>query len=87
MLTDNDLRAAMSSITPETLTKVVGWTATIDDRRIPPTVGFFLELFGAADQGMASYFSILPCTSAHKLVSHCTWGHSPRPRTRAGTRV
>ena len=32
---------------------VVNWTAVIDDRRVPSTIGFFVEL--ASDQGMYGF--------------------------------
>jgi len=53
MVTEKELRAAMSSVGPN----ILGWTATIDDRRVPTTIGFFVEL--ASVQGIASrvYFS------------------------------
>ncbi|KAI9573260.1 GH3 auxin-responsive promoter [Boletus coccyginus] len=48
MVTEKELRTAMSSVGPNILAKVVDWTATIDDRRVPATIGFFVEL--ASDQ-------------------------------------
>ncbi|KAN0078194.1 GH3 auxin-responsive promoter [Tylopilus felleus] len=47
MVTETELRSAMSSVTPTTL---VNWTAAIDDRRVPATIGFFVELARAGDQ-------------------------------------
>ncbi|KAI9459003.1 GH3 auxin-responsive promoter-domain-containing protein [Boletus coccyginus] len=44
MVSEKELRAAMSSVGQSTLEKVVGWTATMDDRRMPATIGFFVEL-------------------------------------------
>ncbi|KAI9461091.1 GH3 auxin-responsive promoter [Boletus coccyginus] len=44
MVTENELRVAMSSVGPNMLAKVVDWTATIDDRCLPATIGFFVEL-------------------------------------------
>ena len=55
MVTEQELRAAMSSVAPNMLVQVVDWTATIDDRRVPATVGFFVEL--ASDQGITSRLS------------------------------
>ena len=52
MVTEKELRAAMSSVGPDILAKVVDWTATSDERRVPATIGFFVEL--ASDQGIAS---------------------------------
>ncbi|KAH0835636.1 GH3 auxin-responsive promoter [Lanmaoa asiatica] len=46
MVTEKELRVAMSSVAPNVLVKVVDWTATIDDRRLPATIGFFVELAG-----------------------------------------
>ena len=40
----------MSSIVESMAVQVVDWTATIDDRGVPATIGFFVEL--ASDQGM-----------------------------------
>ncbi|KAI9573262.1 GH3 auxin-responsive promoter [Boletus coccyginus] len=48
MVTEKELRAAMSSVGPNILAKVVDWTATSDDRCVPATIGFFVEL--ASDQ-------------------------------------
>ncbi|KAF8553870.1 hypothetical protein OG21DRAFT_1441256 [Imleria badia] len=45
MVTEKELRAAMS-VVPTMLVNVVDWTATIDDRRLPATIGFFVELAG-----------------------------------------
>ncbi|KAI9459007.1 GH3 auxin-responsive promoter [Boletus coccyginus] len=44
MVSEKELRAAMSSVGQSMLQKVVGWTATMDDRRMPATIGFFVEL-------------------------------------------
>ena len=55
----------MSCVAPNDLVKVVDWTATIDDRHLPTTIGFFVELDG--DQGMASYVSVLSRVS---LMGH-----------------
>ncbi|KAI9458987.1 hypothetical protein HD554DRAFT_2317072 [Boletus coccyginus] len=44
MVSEKELRAAMASVGPNMLEKIVGWTATIDDRRVPATIGFFVEL-------------------------------------------
>lgn len=43
----------MSSVPLNVFVKIVDWTATIDDRRLPATIGFFVEL--ADEQGMASH--------------------------------
>ncbi|KAF8551416.1 hypothetical protein OG21DRAFT_1445236 [Imleria badia] len=48
MVSEKELRAAMSSMIPNMAVKVVDWTATIDDRCLPATIGFFVEL--ASDQ-------------------------------------
>ncbi|KAI9458996.1 GH3 auxin-responsive promoter, partial [Boletus coccyginus] len=44
MVTEKELRAAMSSVGPNMLEKVVDWTATMDDRQVSATIGFFVEL-------------------------------------------
>ncbi|KAF8552839.1 hypothetical protein OG21DRAFT_1485894 [Imleria badia] len=46
MLTEKELRAAISSLATNVLVKVVDWTTTIDDRYFPATIGFFVELVG-----------------------------------------
>ncbi|KAG9312552.1 GH3 auxin-responsive promoter [Chiua virens] len=43
MVTEKELRAAVSSIAPGVLVNIVDWTTTIDDRHIPATIGFFVE--------------------------------------------
>ncbi|KAF8127898.1 GH3 auxin-responsive promoter [Boletus edulis] len=48
MFTEEQLRAAMSSAILNMPVKVINWTAAIDDRSIPATIGFFVEL--ASDQ-------------------------------------
>ena len=55
MVTEKELRAAMSSVGADIFAKVVDWTATSDERRVPATIGFFVEL--ASDQGIASRIS------------------------------
>ncbi|KAI9463895.1 GH3 auxin-responsive promoter [Boletus coccyginus] len=44
MVTEKELREAMSSVGPGIMVNVVGWTAMTDDRRVPSTIGFFVEL-------------------------------------------
>jgi auxin responsive GH3 family protein len=44
MVTEKELRATMSSVAKN----MVNWTAVIDDRRVPSTIGFFVE--PASDQ-------------------------------------
>ena len=61
----------MSCVAPNGLVKVVDWTATIDDRHLPTTIGFFVELDG--DQGMVPYVYVLPCVS---LMKHFGNWHS-----------
>ncbi|KAF8552837.1 hypothetical protein OG21DRAFT_1442896 [Imleria badia] len=46
MVTEKELRAAMSSVSSNMAVKVVDWTTTIDDRCVPATIGFFVELAG-----------------------------------------
>jgi hypothetical protein len=53
MVSEKELRAAMSFMVPNTAVKVVDWTATIDDRCLPATIGFFVEL--DSDQGMYGF--------------------------------
>ena len=62
MVSEKELTAAMSCVGPNMLQKVVGWTATMDDRRVPATIGFFVEL--ASEQGIASHvsFSYASCS-------------------------
>ena len=80
VVTEEELITTMSCVAPNMLVKVVDWTATLDDRHLPATIGFFVELDG--DQGMASYVSILSCVLLMKHVSR--WTSEPS-RTRAGT--
>ena len=54
MVTEKELRATMSSVAKN----MVNWTAVIDDRRVPSTIGFFVE--PASDQGM---YGFLPSPS------------------------
>ena len=83
MVTEKELSAVMSSVGPNMLAKVVDWTATIDDRQVPATIGFFVEL--ASDQGIASrvYFSF---TSRSHATLFCSprWTSLPSPRSRTG---
>ena len=58
---EKELRAVMSAAAPDMLAKVVDWTVTIDDRRFPATIGFFLEVDG--DQGKYGFPRI--CSYAH----------------------
>ncbi|KAI9458999.1 GH3 auxin-responsive promoter [Boletus coccyginus] len=44
MVIEKELKAAMSSVGPNMLEKVVDWTATMDDRQVSRTIGFFVEL-------------------------------------------
>ncbi|KAF8120148.1 hypothetical protein EV363DRAFT_1192066, partial [Boletus edulis] len=58
LVTEEELRAAMSSVVLNMSIKVINWTAAIDDRLIPSTIRFFVEL--ANEQGLlASQASIL----------------------------
>ena len=57
MVTEKELRAAILSVTPDLLVNVVDWTSTIDDRCLPATIGFFVELAG--DQGMYGFLRIV----------------------------
>ena len=50
MVSEKELRSAMSSTVESMAVQVVDWTTTIDDRCVPATIGFFVEL--ASDQGM-----------------------------------
>jgi len=46
-LSEKELRDAMSStISSMPLDNIVSWTATVDDRQMPSTIGFFVELTG-----------------------------------------
>jgi len=44
MITEKELRAAMSCASEKSLTYIVDWTATMDERQSPATIGFFVEL-------------------------------------------
>ncbi|KAF8551418.1 hypothetical protein OG21DRAFT_1499160 [Imleria badia] len=44
MVSEKELRAATLSMVLNTEAKVVDWTTTIDDRSLPATIGFFVEL-------------------------------------------
>jgi len=55
MVTEKELRAAMSSVGPNMLEKIVDWTATMDDGQVSATIGFFVEL--TSEQGIASRVS------------------------------
>ncbi|KAF8433870.1 GH3 auxin-responsive promoter [Boletus edulis BED1] len=46
MVAEKELRAAMSSVALSIPINLVNWTAAIDDRCIPVTIGFFVELAG-----------------------------------------
>ncbi|KAF8127935.1 GH3 auxin-responsive promoter [Boletus edulis] len=46
MVTEEELRTAMSSAVLNMPVKVINWTAAIDDRSLPATIGFFVELAG-----------------------------------------
>jgi hypothetical protein len=85
MVTEKELMAAMSSVAPNMLVKVVDWTATIDDRRVPATIGFFVELADDQGQGMAFHVSALSRVSLMKRVSRWASAPSLRTRTRAKT--
>ena len=61
MVSEKELVVAMSSAVP--LTKIVEWTAVIDDRCLTATIGFFVELAG--DQGMCGFPHI--CSLAHEV--------------------
>ena len=49
MVSEKELMLAMSSMVESMAVQVVDWTTTIDDRCVPATIGFFVEL--ASDQG------------------------------------
>jgi hypothetical protein len=65
-VTEQDLRVVMSSVAPNMLVKVVNWTAMLDNRCVPDTIGFFVELAG--DRGMASHVSVLSLVSLMKYI-------------------
>ncbi|KAG6372012.1 GH3 auxin-responsive promoter [Boletus reticuloceps] len=44
MVTEEELRTAMSSVVLNMRVKVINWTTTIDDRSFSATIGFFVEL-------------------------------------------
>ena len=43
----------MSSVVVDTIGHVVDWTSTVDERQVPYTIGFFVELAG--DEGMSLF--------------------------------
>ena len=49
-ISEQELRSAMSSVVVDTVGHVVDWTSTVDERQVPYTIGFFVELAG--DEGM-----------------------------------
>ena len=49
----------MMSVAESTLGNVVEWTATLDERQLPRTIGFFVELAG--EQGTCP-FHPHPCS-------------------------
>jgi len=49
LVTEEELRAAMSSTVLNMSIKVINWTAAIDDRSLPATIGFFVELTNEQD--------------------------------------
>lgn len=57
MITEKELRTAMSTVPEKLLTAIVDWTVAIDSRRAPATIGFFVEL--AHDQGASFQVFIL----------------------------
>ncbi|KAF8546918.1 hypothetical protein OG21DRAFT_1425882 [Imleria badia] len=64
MVSEKELMAAMSSVPPNMLAKVVYWTATIDDRRLPATIGFFVEL----DDDQVSDLALAPERVLDELI-------------------
>lgn len=80
MVTEAELRAAMSSADPNMLVKIVDWTTTIDDRRLPATIGFFVELAG--DQGNVAFTPPL----AHGIPTSPSRSLGPRTRDRTHAR-
>ncbi|KAG6373525.1 GH3 auxin-responsive promoter [Boletus reticuloceps] len=55
MVAEKELRAAMSSVALSIPINVVNWTAAIDDRCIPVTIGFFVELASDPDTFPTGY--------------------------------
>ena len=64
MVTEQELRAAVSSMVSTTLVNVVNWTTMIDDRCVPATIGFFVELAG--DHGMYDFYTLTVFSSLTK---------------------
>ena len=64
MVTEQELRAAVSSMVSTTLVNVVNWTTMIDDRCVPATIGFFVELAG--DHGMYDFYTLTVFSSPTK---------------------
>ncbi|KAF8127200.1 GH3 auxin-responsive promoter-domain-containing protein [Boletus edulis] len=62
LVTEEELRAAMSSSVVLNMSiKVINWTAAIDNRSIPATIGFFVELANKQDIGTpASDLALAP---------------------------
>ncbi|KAF8423146.1 GH3 auxin-responsive promoter [Boletus edulis BED1] len=54
MFTEEQLRAAISSAVLNIPVKVINWTAAIDGRSIPATIGFFVELAGSRSNSSAN---------------------------------
>lgn len=79
MVTEKELRAAMASV----VVKVVDWTTTIDDRCIPATIGFFVEL--AYDQGVHNFPSIRTLAHETRFSSDMGMGGSLRSCAHAAT--
>ena len=62
-ISEQELRSAMSSVVVDTVGHVVDWTSTVDERQVPVTIGFFVELVG--DEGM----SLFPFCCASLFIS------------------
>ncbi|KAG6372006.1 GH3 auxin-responsive promoter [Boletus reticuloceps] len=61
LVTEEEMRAAMSSTILNMSIKVINWTAAFDDRSLPATIGFFVELANAQDIGTpASDLALAP---------------------------
>ncbi|KAI9459008.1 GH3 auxin-responsive promoter [Boletus coccyginus] len=70
MVSEKELSAAMSSVGQNILEKVIGWTATMDNRRVPATIGFFVELASeqVPDLALAPEHVLDELLRSHKLI-------------------
>ena len=52
-ISEQELRFAMTSVVVDMVGQIVEWTSMVDERQVPYTIGFFVELAG--DEGMSLF--------------------------------